>query len=117
MSNNVNKYICIGYLTADPVFRTTHSGGQIATFRIAINESWRTRQGEPQQLTTFLQVAVWGKPAERVAEFYRKGALVYVEGKIRQTKYENKSGHSVTSFEIRSDMVRLLCPPRGGDNE
>lgn len=104
---SVNKVILVGNLGADPETRTTQNGTQVANLRIATNE--RVKKGESwEDHTEWHKVVVWGRMAENVRQFLRKGRQVYIEGRLRTRKWTDNNGVEKYSTEIVGDRVHFL---------
>jgi len=111
---SVNKVILIGNLGADPETRYLPSGDAVTNIRIATTEKWRDKGGEQQEHTEWHRIAFFGKLAEIAGEYLKKGSPVYVEGRIRTRKWQDKeSGQDRYSTEIVADRMQLLGS-RGG---
>ena len=108
-TRSVNKVILIGHLGADPEVRYTQSGTAVANLRIATNESYTDRtSGERVERTEWHRVVAWGKLAEIVEQYLRKGRQVYIEGKLQTRQWQDKDNNTRYTTEIRaSDMVML----------
>lgn len=102
MSASVNKVILIGNLCRDPETRTFQNGSKVCNLRIATSESWKDRNtGERRERTEWHSVAIFNDGLIRVAEQYlRKGAKVYIEGKLQTRKWQDQSGHDRYSTEV-----------------
>lgn len=101
----VNKVILIGNLGADPEVRYMPSGDAVANINIATSESWKDKQtGEKQERTEWHKVVFFGKLAEIVKQYLRKGSKVYIEGKLRTRKYKAQDGSERYSTEVVVDM-------------
>ena len=87
---NLNKILITGNLTADPELRYTPNGKAVLSASLANNEYYTDSQGEEQKVTTFLNLQVWGKPAENFGKLVKKGQEVYVEGKLRMDEWTDK---------------------------
>jgi len=85
---NLNKAILIGRMTADPRVNKV-SDKAVCNFTLATNETW-TNDGEKKEKSEFHNIVLWGRLAEVVSEYCKKGSLIMVEGKIRTRKYNNK---------------------------
>jgi single-strand DNA-binding protein len=107
----VNKVILVGNLGADPEVRQTNSGMQVANLRIATSERAKGQDGEWSDHTEWHRVVCFGKTAENVARFLKKGRQVYVEGKLRTTKFQ-KDGVDKWSTEIIAFNVSFLAGGR-----
>ncbi len=114
---SVNKVILIGNLGADPEVRYLPSGDAVANIRIATTDVWKDKSGEKQEHTEWHRIAFFGKLAEIAGEYLKKGSPVYVEGRIRTRKWQDKeSGQDKYSTEIVADRMQLLGA-RGGGSE
>ena len=87
----VNKVILVGRLGKDPETNYTQSGQGLCKFSVATDESWKDRNGERQKRTEWHNCVVWGKLAEICQQYLKKGALVYVEGRIQTDKWRDKT--------------------------
>ena len=105
---SVNKVILVGNLGADPETREAGSGMKIANLRLATSERAKGSDGEWGDHTEWHRVVCFGKTAENCERFLAKGRQVYVEGKIRTRKWEDKSGAERWTTEIIADVVRFL---------
>lgn len=103
----INKVILIGNLGADPEIRYTLDGKPVAIFRIATNEVI-IKNGEKEVITEWHRIIAFGKLAEVCTEYLNKGALIYIEGKIRTRKYEDKQGNTKYMTEIYADKIEFL---------
>jgi single-strand DNA-binding protein len=109
MARGVNKVIVIGNLGQDPETRYMPSGSAVTNLRIATNESWKDKQtGEQKDRTEWHSVAMFGKLAEIAAEYLRKGSQVYIEGKLRTRKWQDKQGNDRYTTEIVADEMQML---------
>lgn len=114
MARGVNKVILIGNLGADPEVRYMPSGGAVANLRLATTESWKDKQtGERQEQTEWHQVVFFGKLAEIAGEYLKKGSKLYVEGRLRTRKWQDKSGTDRYTTEIVGGDMQML-DGRGG---
>ena len=87
---NINKVIITGNLTAEPELRFTPNGKPVVSASIANNEHYTDTQGQEQKVTTFVNLEVWGKPAENFAKLVKKGQEVYLDGKVRMDEWTDK---------------------------
>ena len=104
----LNKVIIIGRLGADPEMRYMPSGGGIANLRIATNESYKDKSGQLVEQTEWHRVIFFGKMAEVIGEYARKGSLLYIEGRIRTQKWQDHSGQDRYSTEIVGNEMQFL---------
>lgn len=104
----MNRTVLVGRLTKDPDLRYTPNGVPTATFTLAVNRSFTNAQGERE--SDFINVVVWRKPAENVANFLKKGSLAGVDGKIQTRNYEGQDGKRVYVTEVVAESVQFLEP-------
>lgn len=105
MSRGVNKVILIGNLGADPDVRYMPSGDAVANCRIATSEAWKDKQsGELQERTEWHNVVFFGRTAETVKQYLRKGSKIYVEGKLRTRKWQTQDGQDRYTTEVVVDI-------------
>jgi single-strand DNA-binding protein len=106
----VNKVILVGNLGKDPEVRYTSGGQAVANLRIATSRSWTDKQsGQRKEETEWHDVEVWGKQAEQCGEFLAKGRQVYIEGRLKTDKWQDKqSGQERSKVKVVADTVRFL---------
>ena len=115
MARGVNKVILVGNLGKDPETRYMPSGAAVTNLRIATTESWKDKQsGDQQERTEWHSVAMFGRLAEIAAEYLRKGSQVYIEGKLRTRKWQDKEGKDRYTTEIVADEMQMLGSKGGG---
>lgn len=108
---SLNRVQLIGFLGADPEIRYMNNGtgDAVASVRIATTESWKDKaSGEKKEETEWHRVVFFGKLAEIVGEYLKKGSPVYVEGRIKTQKWINKEGEDRYSTEISADRMQML---------
>ena len=114
MARGVNKVILIGHLGQDPQSRAMPSGKAVVNLRLATSDQWRDKQtGENKEATEWHNVVMFDRLAEIAAEYLRKGSHVYVEGRIRTRKWQDKEGHDRYTTEIVANEMNMLGG-RGG---
>lgn len=113
----LNSVVMIGRLTKDPELRYTQSGKAVATLRLAVDRGTTNPQGEKE--TDFIDVVVWERQAETVANYLQKGRLVAVQGRLQIRQYETQEGQRRERAEIVASTVRFLDSGRdqGGDRQ
>ena len=117
MSRGINKVILIGNLGADPDVRYMPSGDAVANCRIATSEAWKDKQsGELHERTEWHNVVFFGRTAETVKQYLRKGSKVYVEGKLRTRKWQTQDGQDRYTTEVVdiNGTMQMLDPRSGG---
>jgi single-strand DNA-binding protein len=115
---NLNKVQLIGKLTRDPETKHTPKGTAICGFSLAINRVWYNDAKEKQEETTYVDVEAYGRTADVVGEYVRKGEPLYVEGRLKLDSWEDKqSGQKRTKMKVVCEHVQLLGgKPRGKDD-
>lgn len=106
---SVNKVILVGNLGADPETRYTASGDAICNIRLATAETWKDKQtGERKEITEWHRVVFYRKLAEIAGQYLRKGSQVYIEGKIKTRKWQDKDGQDRYTTEIEAIDLTML---------
>jgi len=117
MARGINKVILIGNLGDNPEVRYTAGGAAVANIRMATSESWKDKEtGEQQERTEWHRVVFFGRLAEIVAEYLKKGAQVYVEGRLQTRKWQDKEGNDRYSTEVVASEMQMLGGRGGGAN-
>jgi single-strand DNA-binding protein len=115
MARGVNKVILVGNLGADPESRSMPSGMTVTNIRIATSESWKDKaSGAQQERTEWHNIALFGRLGEIAAEYLRKGSQVFIEGKLRTRKWQDKQGNDRYTTEIIADNMQMLGGRAGG---
>lgn len=115
MARGVNKVILIGNLGKDPEVRYLPSGSAVANVTLATSEQWKDKQsGDQQERTEWHNVAFFGRLAEIVGEYLKKGSQVYVEGSLRTRKWQDKNGNDRYTTEIIASEMQMLGGRGGG---
>ncbi|MCJ7812534.1 single-stranded DNA-binding protein [bacterium] len=109
----VNKVILVGRLGADPQLKYTPSGKANANFNIATNFTWKDQSGNKQDKTDWHRVVVWGKLAEVVGEWLKKGSYVYIEGRIQTRSYNDNNGVKKWVTEVVATDLEMLGRKNG----
>jgi single-strand DNA-binding protein len=111
---SVNKVILVGNLGRDAELRYTPGGAAVSKFSLATTEVWTDKQGQRQERTEWHNIDLWGKQAESLNEYLRKGKQVYIEGRLQTDEYTDKEGAKRKSTKVRCDRVVLLGGGGGG---
>ena len=115
MARGINKVILVGNLGQDPQTRAMPSGKAVVNLRIATTDQWRDKQtGENKENTEWHTVVMFDRLAEIAAEYLRKGSQVYIEGKLRTRKWQDKDGNDRYSTEIVANEMQMLGGRGGG---
>ena len=88
---NFNKVILAGNLTRDPELRYTPKGTAVARITLAVNRTWKSESGENKEEVSFVDVDVWGRQAEVISQYMKKGRPLLVEGRLKQDTWEDKN--------------------------
>ena len=107
----VNKVILVGNLGKDPEVRYLDNGVAVANFSLATTESYKNKQGERVSQTEWHNIVLWRGLAEVAEKYLKKGSSVYVEGKIKNRKWEDKEGNTRYSVEVVADNMTMLSKP------
>ena len=109
MARGVNKVILVGNLGKDPEVRYAPNGGAVANVTIATSESWKDKAtGEKQERTEWHRVVFFSRLAEIAAEYLKKGAQIYVEGRLQTRKWQDKEGKDRYTTEIVANELQML---------
>ena len=111
---NFNKVILAGNLTRDPELRYTPSGTAIAKFGLAVNRTWKTETGETKEEATFVDIDAFGRQAEVIAQYMKKGRPFLVEGRLKLDQWEDKNTHQKQSkLRVVLESFTFLDSGRG----
>jgi single-strand DNA-binding protein len=115
MARGVNKAIILGHLGRDPEVRYTANGGAVANITVATTEAWRDKtSGEQQEKTEWHRVVFFGRLAEIVGEYLKKGSQVYIEGRLQTRKWQGNDGQDRYTTEIVANEMQMLGGRSGG---
>jgi single-strand DNA-binding protein len=98
---NLNKAFLFGNLTRDPELRSLPSGAKVVSFGLATNRQWKDKDGVKKDDTTFHNIVAFGKPAELIAQYLKKGRSIFVEGRIANRSWDDKDG----TKKYRSEVI------------
>lgn len=110
---NLNKAMIVGRITRDPEIKTTTSGHSVVTIGVATNRFYKNAQGEKQEETEFHNVVAWGRLAEIIGEYLKKGQLAFFEGRLQTRSWEGQDGIKRWRTEIIAENMQL--GPRAGE--
>lgn len=105
---SVNKVILVGNLGRDPEVRYMPNGDAVCNFSIATTDSWKDKNGEKQERTEWHNIVMYRRLAEIAGEYLKKGAPVYLEGKLQTRKWQDKDGNDRYTTEIIADQMQML---------
>ncbi|MEK7194342.1 MAG: single-stranded DNA-binding protein [Patescibacteria group bacterium] len=109
----LNKALVIGNLTRDPEMKSLPSGIQVTTFSVATNRVWKDKNGVKQESADYHNIVVFGRQAETVAQYLRKGSSVLVEGRMQTRSWDGPDGKKNYRTEIVADRVQFGPRPSG----
>ncbi len=104
----LNRIVLIGRLTKDPELRYTPNGVAVATFTLAVDRLMKNAQGEKE--TDFINIVVWQKQAENVANYLSKGKMAAVDGRLQIRNFDGQDGKKRWVTEVVAETVRFLSP-------
>lgn len=106
---DLNEVRLIGRLTRDPELRSTQGGASVCTFGLATNRKYKSNDGKLTDETTFVDVTCWGKTAENVSKYIKKGSMVYLGGRLKYDHWEDKTtGQNRTKISVVVENVQFL---------
>ena len=108
----LNKAIVYGNLTRDPELRAIPAGSKVATFSIATNRIWKDKSGAKQEAVDYHNIVVFGRQAETVSQYLKKGSSALVEGRMQTRSWDAQDGQKKYRTEIVADHIQF--GPRGG---
>jgi len=114
--NSLNKAQIIGNLTRDPELKNTKGGQSVCTIGVATNRRWKDGTGMQHEEPEYHNVVCWGRLAEIAAEFLKKGAKVFFEGRLKTRSWEDEAGVKHFRTEIVAEDMIILSPKNGGGN-
>lgn len=107
-----NKVVLMGNLTRDPELRTTPNGQNVASFSLAVNRSWKNANGEQQEAVDYIDCNIWGKPAEIINQYMKRGSGILVSGRLQQRSWEQE-GQKRSKVEVVVEDFNFV----GGGND
>ena len=113
----VNRMTLVGNLGQDPEVRATQSGTRVANISVATSESWKDKNtGQPVEHTEWHRVVFFNKLAEIVEQYLTKGSQVYIEGRLRTRKWQDKNGQDKWTTEIVATEMQMMGSRNSGAN-
>jgi single-strand DNA-binding protein len=112
---SLNRVFLMGNLTRDPELRYIPSGTAVAEFGLAVNREWTDKSGEKKDDTCFVDITVWGRQAEIVNQYLKKGRSIFLEGRLEYSTWETKEGEKRNKLRVVADRVQFLGSPSGRD--
>jgi single-strand DNA-binding protein len=106
---NANKVILIGNITRDLELRYTPNGQAVVDFSIAVNRRFKDQSGQTQERADFIPIEAWGRQAEIIKQYLSKGSSIYIEGRLQQDSWEDKSdGTKKSKLKVVAQQVQFL---------
>lgn len=115
MVKDFNQAIIMGNLTRDPELRYTPNGQAVTSFAVATNRTWVDAQGEKKEDVEYHDVVVWGKLAEIVSQYLKKGRKVMIVGRLQTRNWEAQDGSKRSKTEIVATDVNFVDRPKEGE--
>lgn len=112
---NLNKTFILGNLTRDPELRQTQGGHSVCSFAIATNRFYKDSAGQKQQQAEFHNVVAWGRQAEIIHQYLKKGSILLVEGRLQTRSWQDTQGVKHWRTEVIAENIQLGPRPMGGD--
>lgn len=109
-----NSVVLMGNLTRDPELRYTPGGQPVANFGMAMNRKWKDKNEQLQEERTFVNLTAWGKSAETIAKYLKKGAPLLVDGRLRWHEWQTPAGEKRSKLEVTVEGFQLLPRRDGG---
>jgi single-strand DNA-binding protein len=107
----LNRVQLIGYLGKDPESKFTPTGRKVTQFSVAISNRWRNKEGEPKEFTEWVNIEAWGRLGEVCNEYLKKGSLVFVEGRLKTDRFEDKGENRYFTKVVALAMQMLDRKP------
>jgi len=114
MARGFSKAIIMGNVTRDPELRAVSSGSQVCSFSVAVNRSFKGADGDNKESVSFINCTAWGKAAEIISQYAKKGTGIMVSGRLEQRSYEAKDGSKRSTTEIVVEDFNFLGGRDGG---
>jgi single-strand DNA-binding protein len=110
----INKAIVVGNITRDPELKSLPNGSSVCTFSVATNRTWKDQSGQKQDAVDYHNIACFGKQAEVVAQWMKKGSQIYVEGRMTTRSWDDKdTGKKMYKTEVIAENIQFGSSPKG----
>jgi single-strand DNA-binding protein len=113
---NLNRVLLMGNLTRDPEMRYLPSNTPVVAIALAINRRWKNQQGEPQEEVLFIDCEGFGRTAEVINQYMKKGQPLFVEGRLRLDQWQDKEGHPRSKMKVVIENFQFLGGREGAGN-
>lgn len=115
--SSFNKVVLVGNLVRDPALSYTPSGKPVVNIDLAMNHSYKDKDGNKIEQATFIPVTIWGKQAEATAEYMKKGRQCLIEGALRQEKWVDKKDQKRSRIKVVAENIRFLGQAPKGEQK
>ena len=115
MARGFSKAIITGNITRDPEMRSVSSGAQVCSFSVAVNRSFKASDGTNKESVSFIDCVAWGKAAELISQYAKRGTGILVSGRLEQRSYETKDGQKRSRTEIVVEDFNFLSGRADGN--
>jgi single-strand DNA-binding protein len=105
---SLNRIQLIGRLGKDPESHSTPTGKKVTHFSLAVSQRWKSAEGENKESTEWVNVEAWGRLGEVCQQYLHKGSLVFIEGRLKTDKYEDKSGETKYYTKVVALSMQML---------
>ena len=105
---SLNKVQLIGRLGKDPEGRFTPNGKKVAHFSLAVSQHWKTKEGDAKEITEWVNVEAWGRLGEICEQYLHKGRLIYLEGRLKTDRFDERGGEPKYSTRIVAQAMQML---------
>jgi len=112
---NLNRVMLMGNLTRDPELRYLPSNTAVVNVGMAINRKWKNQQGEQQEETTFVDCEAFGRSAEVINQYLRKGRPVFIEGRLRLDQWQDREGQNRSKLKVVVENFQFVDSRGGAD--
>ena len=112
---NLNRVLLMGNLTRDPELRYLPSNTPVVSLGLAVNRRWRNQQDQQQEETTFVDCEAFGRSAEVINQYLRKGRPVFIEGRLRLDQWQDKEGQNRSKLKVVVESFQFVDSRGGGD--
>ena len=113
---NLNRVFLMGNLTRDPELRYTPNNTAVTNIGIAVNRIWRSQDGQKQEETSFIDCEAWGRTAEVINQYLRKGRPLFVEGRLKLDQWQDKDGGNRSKLKVVVERFEFI-DSRGGQGD
>jgi single-strand DNA-binding protein len=104
----LNRVQLIGNLGKDPDTHTTPTGKKVAHFSMAVSQRWKSAEGESKEVTEWVNVEAWGRLGEVCQQYLHKGSLIFLEGRLKTDKFEDKGGETKYYTKVVALSMQML---------